>query len=449
MAVELRTCVLVVSMVLAFAGHAQAIGLAGNYHESDARVRGPLINTPANPPVVPCDASADNARCQFKRLGYFGQGLGRSDAPAVGVPGAASIDGDPRTVGVPFTLPTAFMQQDRSQAMALLGAVAIYYATAFDASAPAARRDRNLGLTSMDAGFVSNPNTRVFAPRTFSTANRSAFGQNNGLAMTDPNYAYRQAADTTVTDTSNDGFARVSVTYRGGSGFSGTAGLLLDGTGDLFLGGPNLDALGTPAQAPILWRNRMGDGVSGNPALRNGMGWDYVVTAVREPGTMKTFGLGSHDPLPGGLCTTFEAPALPPGCNVVVGFDTNGVPGPFEPPGSTTVRHVFPWTTGTVTITARSTILSGALTLLESRTIVGRGHDVTSSFATGHRRSVGLVAGSYSIRTDTTGLQRVDVQLAGMNLVFTPEPSSTIALLVGVGLLGGLAARRGRSIRGD
>ena len=294
----------------------------------------------------------------------------------------------------------------------------------------------------MDPGFVPNPHTRAFAPRTFSTANRSAFGQNNGLATTDSSYRYRQAIETTLSDTFNEGLARVTVSYRGGGGFSGTAGLLLDGSGELFIGGPNIDALGTPAEAPIVGRVPIGDHVSGNPLLWNGAGWDYVVTTVQSPGTLKTFGLDPHDPIPGGLCSSTTAPALPPGCNVVVGFDTNGGPGPFSLPGATAEKHLFPWTTGTVTITVLSVRQFGGGAFLESRTFIGRGHDVTSSFATGPRRNVGLVAGSYSLRTDGMGGEQINAQLAGMNLVFTPEPSSALALLFGIGALGGLAARR-------
>ncbi|MCR9093905.1 MAG: PEP-CTERM sorting domain-containing protein [bacterium] len=443
-----RSAIVVALLVLGIATSAQAIGLVGNYHESS----GVVLNIPLNPPVVPCDASADNARCHFKQQKFWGQvGLARTEAPAIGVPGATSIAGDPRSVGAPFTLPTGFMHQDRTQATPVLGAVAIYRATSFDAIAPAAERDKHLGLTGMDPGFVPNPNTRVFAPRTFSTANLSAFGQNNGLATTDPDYRYRRALDTTYTASVpftsrpvRSGW--ITVTYRGGSGFSGTAGLLLDGSGDVYLGGPNIDVFGTPAQAPVLLRYPTGDDVSGNPELRAGMGWDYIVTAVQDAGALKTFGLGTHDPLPGGFCTTTAAPALPAGCNVVVGFDTNGGPGPFQPPGVTTVRHAFPWTTGTVTVT----VVSRWDSFVNTVTVRGRGHDATSPFATGQRRSLGLVAGGYAARKDpaggSTGIYPV---LAGMNLVFTPEPSSTIALLVGVGLLGALAARRGRSIRGD
>ena len=444
-----RNTALVVWLALGFASSAHAVGLAGNYHESS----GLVVNLPQNPPAILCDGSADNARCHFKQRKFFGQGSGgRSTAPAIGVPGATSIAGDPRTVGAPFTLPTGFMHQDRNQAAALLKSIGIYLATSFEASAPDAERDRNLGLTAMEPGFVANPDTRVFAPRTFSTANRSAFGQNNGLATTDPNHRFRQAIDTTVT-TYIEGpsgpivYNLVDVTYRGG-GFGGTAGLLLDGRGELYLAGPNIDAIGTPAQAPVIVRDPIGDDVAGNPAIMNGVGWDYVTTTHQPAGSWKTFGLDPHDPLPGGFCTSITWPAQPPGCNVVVGFDTYGGTLPIAWPSVMVERHLFPWTTGTVTIT-RMLWDGRNFTIYQTISIQGRGHDVISTTSMGLRRNVGLVAGSYTIRTDANGWKDVDIQLAGMNLVFTPEPSSSVALVVGVALLGGLAARRGRRIRDD
>ena len=72
-----RNAVAVTLSLVGFGGSAQAVGLVGNYHESN----GTLLNIPLNPPVVPCDASADNARCHFKRAAFFRQGVGRSDAP--------------------------------------------------------------------------------------------------------------------------------------------------------------------------------------------------------------------------------------------------------------------------------------------------------------------------------------------------------------------------------
>ena len=61
------------------------------------------------------------------------------------------------------------------------------------------------------------------------------------------------------------------------------------------------------------------------------------------------------------------------------------------------------------------------------------------------QRNVGLVAGSYSIRTafPPAGPDiQISPQILGLNLKFTPEPGATMALVSGLGLLGFLARRR-------
>ena len=74
-----------VAMIAGFAGTAGAVGLAGNYHETN----GIIINIPQNQPLVACDAAAENARCHFKQQAFFGQGAGNTTAPAV----PASVSG--------------------------------------------------------------------------------------------------------------------------------------------------------------------------------------------------------------------------------------------------------------------------------------------------------------------------------------------------------------------
>ena len=424
-----------VAMIAGFAGNAGAVGLAGNYHETN----GIIINIPQNQPLVDCDAAKENARCHVKKQAYFGQGAANTTAPQAGVMGSTSIAGDPRAVGAAFELPEGFMAQTKTQDAQVLGNVAIYLITSFMASAP--------GPDRVDYGGGANADTRQFEQRTFSVGNLNAHGQNNGLTTGDPNYDYRKAVNTTVTDTFNGGLENVTVTYSGGQGFSGTASLLLDGGGDLYIGGPNIDALvGVPSYNPIIALNPLGDGIAGNPVTRNGAGWNYVVTGGQDAGTAKAFGLGvgvTHDIMPAGFCTSTAAPALPEGCNIVTGFASNGVT-MFPLPSATSAKHLYAWTTGTITITRVGTRMAGANTILDTNTMIGNGHDSTSAFATGLRRNVGLVAGSYSKRTDGTGSQQINAQLSGMNLVFTPEPASAAALLAGVGLLGTMAVRRGR-----
>ena len=61
----------------------------------------------------------------------------------------------------------------------------------------------------------------------------------------------------------------------------------------------------------------------------------------------------------------------------------------------------------------------------------------------GPQRNVGLVAGSYTVRTTPgSGEININQQMIGINLRFAPEPESTLALLSGLALLGVLGARR-------
>ena len=73
-------------------------------------------------------------------------------------------------------------------------------------------------------------------------------------------------------------------------------------------------------------------------------------------------------------------------------------------------------------------------------TVTARGYDTISA---GGQRNVGLVAGSFSERTDAVGYN-INAQMLGVDMSFTPEPGATIALMSGLGLLGALAARRRR-----
>ncbi len=104
-------------------------------------------------------------------------------------------------------------------------------------------------------------------------------------------------------------------------------------------------------------------------------------------------------------------------------------------------RHLFAWTTGTVSNLVNALRPQGVFT----NTITGMGYDTigTSRFGA-PQRNVGLVAGSYTIRTSTgTGETNISIQTIGLDLQFAPEPQPTIGLIGVLGLLGGLAVIRG------
>jgi hypothetical protein len=78
-------------------------------------------------------------------------------------------------------------------------------------------------------------------------------------------------------------------------------------------------------------------------------------------------------------------------------------------------------------------------------TLTGMGYDTLGvSNLVGPQRNVGLVAGSYTVRTKVTpGLPpSFDIQIIGVNLSFAPESDTTVALLSGLVLLGVLGARK-------
>ena len=258
-------------------------------------------------------------------------------------------------------------------------------------------------------------------------------------------------------DTFNQGAERFTMVYTNSepglppgtpgdvtTGFTGTATILLANTGRLYLAGPNIDAV-APGLAPVIGTNPVGDGVD-TPAVRNAAGWGYTVTGGQDAGLFKGFPTPTSvapNIIPQGLCTAPLPPPTPAGCNRVVGFDTRGVD-IFPLPSAVSTKFMFAWTTGTVSVMRDATRQPGSVA--NTLTVTGMGHDFTSVTTGGDTvRRVGLVAGSYTKRTDGQGSQQLNHQLAGLNIVLTPEPGATMALLCGVGALGTLVVRRRRS----
>ena len=402
---------------------AQTVAMAGQYSEAN----GIIVNIPQNPPNVSC-TQASNARCVARRQ-YFGPpqtnppGPLLFNGPQVGNRAALLIPNGSLSVGGTFTIPPlAFTQMLGNQVGQVLNNIVVQIDTDVTAVMPEPQR-----------AFNPPVQTREFAVRTFNPTNVAAHGQNNGLSPGDPNYVYRQAVNTTVTDVF--GTEMLNMSYSGGNGFSGTMVTLLDGSGRLYLAGAGLDAGFPPTYRPIVGTNPLGDPT---PELteQGGAGWAYTATNGQASGLFK--GFPSHPSIIGTPCLP-TAPPSPAGCNLIqtpggAGFDDVGIP--LAPLGAaTSTKFMFAWTTGTVSI-VRTAVRQG---LTQNDTLTGMGYDTVT---TGGQRNIGLVAGSYSQRTDGVPTQQMNTQIVGATLKFTPEPVATLALLSGLGLLGAIAARK-------
>ena len=492
----LRISAVVASITFAaMAAQAQNVSMYGSYGEAN----GIIVNIPQNPPLAPC--SAADAQCMGKRdltpndlitttTPTFGSTnmvppalSGTPNAvpflrngPSFGNVGAQILQGTSSTalgVGGQFTVPPlAFQQRLGHQVGQVLNNAVKQLDTTFTAAMPGTYRTKNLGAisgmwtttplggrglkTSTNTAYVPPPTTRVFAARTFATTNLNAHGQNNGLATTDGNYQYRQAINTVHNNLFAADKLTLSYSNANPTAFTGTMAILLDGSGRLYFHSPGLSAAFSPPTspnglAPIVGTNPVGDDIPGFN-IRNAAGWDYTVPGRQLPGRFKGFGPavafiptgmgGFHVPFSG-----IQGSPCPPGgsiapnatCNLIsVGtgdFNTLGFTiTPAAPANST--KHMFAWTTGTVSI-----VVSGPRQGVQHTiTMTGMGYDSPTGMG---GRQVGLVAGSYTERSAVTG-QEMNTQLAGVDLLFTPEPGATIALMSGIGLLGALAARRRR-----
>jgi len=415
-----------VSGIGASVAQAQAVRMSGEYHSSN----GALIDLPFNPPTVACSTAANDARChRHQQVSSGSPQPPILNKPQTGVTGSATAltagAGTNRPglqVGGAVTLPTHLMSQMAGpQFRQFQDTAAVYGESNFTFQLPGGARAKN-----------PPAQTRQLAARSFSLGNPTAHGQNNGLTTADSSYVHRAGVDTTVTRVS--GLGQLTIRYSGGNGFGGTMAALLDGTGHLFVAGPSIDAIFPTSQQPVVGRVPIGSGPS---MLRteNGAGWDYTVMRTQPAGLFKGF-----PSAPSVIATPCPATPPPtPGCNVVSGFDTNGFSvAPL--PGATTTKHLFAWTTGTISIV--KTDIRGIFTI--TATVTAMGYDTIGvSSMGGPQRNLGLVAGSYAIRNDGLTSQ-LNVQMIGVDLAFVPEPGATGALTSGLGLLGVLGGRRRR-----
>jgi hypothetical protein len=206
---------------------------------------------------------------------------------------------------------------------------------------------------------------------------------------------------------------------------------LLDGQTLLWIKSAQFDAFYPTAYTPVLATQPVGN-TTVQLNSRAGMGWDYAVAGAQVAGGI--FGLTGTSIV---LCNAGILPVSPAGCNVPPAtFPGSGAVPLGSLAAATSIKHVFPWTTGTVTNVVHA-VRGAPRTFTE--TITGMGYDTTAM--TVGVRNVGLVAGSYTGRISDTGTELAG-QMSGINLRFTPEPGATVALFAGIGLLGLAAARR-------
>lgn len=485
-----RVALVVIVVGLApVASPAQTVGMYGEYHESN----GIIVNIPQNPPIVSCvppplttlqipgphptvmgsmsfqhldlrPTGVADARCHAREqhVNFDVAAPGIFNKPRIGGRGARIIPGG-MAPGDPFTIPPfAFGQNLGPQVGIVLQNVVRQLDTTFIAAMPGIDRiGPNPGPLPAGSYTIKTPMQRIPAPvltRMFSPMNwqNPGNGQNNGKPGT--GFAARLAADTTHAASAANGNEKVQVRYAAGPRqFGGTMALLLDGRGRLYLNGP---ASGIPRIfMPIAATNPIGDDDPGF-RVRNAAGWDLTAVGVQRPGKVKAF-FGGLDPAnaytPMGAprvalaCTQTPLP-LPEGCNEINGFDTF-MAGTFTTglgfpaggtiavlPSATSVKHLFALTTGTVSIVR----VASRNSYYVSHTLTGMGHDslVVSSMG-GPVRQVGLVAGSYAVRSESsTGRVEINAQMLGLNIKLIPEPGATVALASGLGLLALLAHRR-------
>ena len=446
------------------------------------------------PPLLPSNIEVrvtgnNDARCHSRNTEFAASGRKKASVfnkPQRGVYGfVAGVNGG-LNVGDPFTVPPfAFQQQLGKQVGIVLNSAVRQLDTTFIAAMPGTNRASGMqpkikGVQFPDGPYTIRPKAaQIPVPaltRRFSQGNwnNPGNGQNNAAnptTMLNTPFEKRLAANTTHFNT---GLAAEKIRMRyiaGPREFGGTMALLLDGAGILWQAGSGLDF--RPGITAQMRKNAatqpVGDQVPGF-RVRNAAGWNIIHDGFQASGKQRAFFTGfnaanANTPMGAlriSVPCTFDDPPTPAGCNQINGWTTWMV-GPATQlqfgaggknvllgtrgtlrviPKATSRKHAFPLTTGTVSLVrvANRTAFAGGV---QTQTLTGMGYDTTMLAPNGQpQRNVGLVAGSYSVRTDSISGTVINSQMLGVDLRFAPEPAASAALVSGLGLLAVLAYRR-------
>ncbi len=419
---------LIVMISFLAAGNASAdFAIAGEWFEN----RGPTVNIPPGLFDGPCGAAPFTitkgaprpitaakqiaapcarhqvpvARVAFAQKPQFG-------VPIPGIVVTAATD-DATGVGENFRIPANLFTQNQTSKIGVpLNPVIQELDTSFNFDGPVTIR----------VITANHLNTSLFTPAMAVTGQRVGIASQTRLmqanAWMGAGQTLRTAKNFNHTNFTGTDVSR-QVSYTGGDNtFGGTMGMFIQGGGkvyvkaDLVIVFPGIELLTSP--------------LGGGPGNTQHMGRGYLTSQHRLGNSAKIFAV-YNIPIP---CTIF-LPPTPLGCDLVTGLAGTIT----TVTGATTVNIGFPWTTGHVSAYAKGIL--GGQPVTTTLTAVG-----SDTLAAGIR-TIQMVAGGVALRTPVVG----DIgRTAHLELVtiLVPEPGSTMALLGGLGLIGGLYSMRRR-----
>jgi len=420
---------LIVTISFLAAGNASAdFAIAGEWFEN----RGPTVNIPPGIFDGPCGAApftitkgtrpitaAKQIAAPCARHQVVPDPVGFAQKPQFGVPipspfVVAATD-DATGVGENFRIPAnVFSQSQTSMIGVPFNPVIQQLDTSFNFDGP-------VTIRVLTANHLNTPSFTPAMPvpgQRVGIASQTRLMQAN--AWMGAGQTLRTAKNFNHTDFTGISVSR-QVSYTGGADtFGGTMGMFLQGGGKVYI---KADIVTVFAGIEILTSP-----LGGGPGNTQHMGRGYLTTQHRIGNTGIIFANYNIE-----TPCTVALPPTPLGCDLVTGlsFPLGAVP------GATTVNTGFPWTTGHVSAYARGT--QGGQPQTTTLTAVG-----SDTLAAGVR-TIQLVAGGVAFRTPAEGSVGI-IRTAHLEIVtiMVPEPGSTMALLGGLGLIGGLYSMRRR-----